>query len=446
MPGIFDRLLKKEKTSEIPIQPKFTVGAVINQRYRLDAEIGRGGMGVIYRAYDLTKNREVAFKVINPETSNSLSLEQFKREMEILSRLQHPHIVSIFETGLVNENPSLPFFVMELLAGKPLTDMGLLTYVRIVSIAKQICETLAYIHRQGFVYRDLKPGNVFIEKRGFDYFVKLVDFGLARLCDEAYLPNESSLAGTVFYLAPELIAGRPAGISSDLYALGILLYEMITGRVPFSDIDEHTIQNQHLQQHAPPPSQTRSDVPQALDAIVLRLLEKDGRDRFASAEEVNQALESVSLGRTESGNLPPVHQTGRDDEIAQVIQMLESNTLVTLLNDDEMLAVAAADKLSSRFSDGVWIVPLESAAEPGMVLPTVLSILGIGESPNRPPVISLIEHMREKNLLLLLSHCGHVLGACAQLVTTIIDVCPDVYILAISGKPLGIPVEKCLEV
>ena len=440
MPGIFDRLLKKEKTSEIPVQPKFAVGAVVNQRYRLEAEIGRGGMGIIYRAHDLTENREVAFKVINPETANALSLGQFSHEAEILSKLNHPHIVTIYHTGFVNDDPSLPYLVMELLQGKPLSDIGALTFPRIISIAEQNCETLAYIHERGFVYRDIKPNNILLEKRGFDYFIKLIDFGLARPRGEAYLPNESSLAGTVFYLAPELIAGQPADIASDLYALGILLYEMIVGRVPFSDIDEATIQLQHQQQKAPPPSQSRPDVPPELDALVLQLLEKNPQDRPESASEVLKILNAIHFEKTFQGNLPS--NIPDNAETHPIAQLIAKHSLITLADNDLPFALSAASQLADQFSDGVWLIELEKIKEPTGVLSAVYSTLGIKENPNRPPVVTLIEFLREKNLLLLLTHCGHVLGACAQLTFAITNSCPDVRILAISDKPLNQPNEK----
>lgn len=445
MPGLFDRLFKDNKTASADsTKPLITAGAVINQRYRLEAEIARGGMGIIFRAYDLTEKREVAFKVINPETANALSLGQFSRETEILSKLKHLNIVSLLETGFVNDDPTLPFLVMEFLHGKPLSDIGGLTIPRIVSIAKQICETLAYIHERGFVYRDLKPNNILLEKRGFDHSVKLVDFGLSRPLGEAYLPNESSLAGTVFYLAPELIAGQLADVRSDLYALGILLYEMIVGRVPFSDIDEAAIQLQHQQQKASPPSQSRPDVPVELDTLVSRLLEKNPQDRPASAQEVLEILNSIRFDKTAQGNLPPNISDRTDTQ--PVIQLIAEYSLVTFADDDMPLALSSASRLAGQFSEGVWVIELGQIQDPTEILPVVCSTLGVKENPNRPPVVTLIEYLREKNLLLIFSHCGHILSACTQLVTTILESCQDVRILAVSEKPLGAPAEKYLGV
>jgi len=440
MANFLSRLSHAVQKNKADSKAAFGIGTLVNQRYRLDAEIGRGGMGIVYRARDISQERDVAIKLINAEAANTLSLGQFAREAQISSQLNHPHITTVYETYM--DGPS-PYIVMQLLHGNSLADGGQFTYARIVDIAKQICDALAYIHGQGFVYRDLKPANVMLEKQGFQAFVKLLDFGLARPRGEDYLPNESSLAGTVFYLAPELINGQPADIGSDLYALGALLYEMVTGRVPFSNINEQNIFTQHLEEKVSPPSQSRSDVPSELESIILRLLEKDPKDRFASAKDVLNELVKGKLSSASSlrGNLPKVENASQE-ETAGVIQLIESNKLVTLLNDDESLAVAVGSQVIDQFSDGVWLVQLDSVQEPALVLPTVSSILGVSENLNRPPAVLLIEFLREKNLLLILSHCGHLAGACAQIVATILSACPEVRILAVSQRPLNIPEEQ----
>jgi serine/threonine protein kinase len=398
------------------------IGPLDDGRYQLEAEIGQGGMGIVYRAHDIPNNRDVAIKVINLDKVNALTRQQFLREAEITARINHPHIVAVYETGFIDTGAQelAPFIVMELVRGKRLDDMRGFTYSRILDVGKQICDALDYVHNMGFVYRDLKPGNVFIEKRGFQYFAKLADFGLARSLGQAYLPNEGNLAGSFFYLAPELIAGQPADIGSDLYALGVTLYEMITDRVPFSDFDEQTILSQHLDASVIPPSHSRDDVPPALEAIVLRLLAKNPRDRFASAQEVYLALEQIMVARESRsmrGNLPDLtsDSLGREDDIAQVKQLLEPNPLVTYLGDDERLALATGAQLANKFTDGVWWVDFESLGDPALVLETVTSDLGIHHDPHRSMTVSLIEYLREKNLLLLLIHCDHLLGACAQL-------------------------------
>lgn len=434
----FKKSFQKNASAPRPVG----VGDLIQQRYRLEEEIGRGGMGLIYRAKDIQNEREVAVKVINQATSNALTLDQFAREAEITSRLNHAHIVKVFETGSLNADN--PYIVMELVNGKTLDEIKNLTYARIIDISTQICDALEHVHERGFVYRDLKPGNIILEKKGFHYSVKLLDFGLARPRGEAYLPSESSLAGTVFYLAPELISGQPADISSDLYALGALLYELVTGRVPFSNFDEQNILSQHLEEKVSPPDQSRSDIPSDLNTIILRLLEKDPNDRFATAGEVRQALENIQLPRAEKpGNLPKTETDGMESEIENIKQLLEVGQLVTILGKSEILAVAVGAQLEKYFTDGAWLADLSTVTEPTEVLYVVAKTLGVVEIPARPLTVSLIEFLREKNLLLLIRHCNHVRGASAQLAATIIRSCPEVRILVASQNPLKIPAEIC---
>ncbi len=446
MKKLFGRLSKAPQKDEAHAQTSFGVGTKIHQRYRLDAEIGRGGMGTIYRAHDILNDRKVAVKIINAATANALSLDQFKREMEISTKLQHPHIVTTHEAGTVDtDGKSLPFLVMELVQGTSLDKAGNLTYARIIDIARQVCDALAYIHDQGFVYRDLKPSNIILEPRGFQTFVKLLDFGLARPRGESYLPNESSLAGTVFYLAPELVNGEPADVGSDLYAFGAVLYEMITGRVPFSNVDEQTILTQHLNEQVAPPSQSRADVPSALESIVMRLLAKTPQERFGSAQEVGFALERISIAKTAAaiGNLPDAIPAAPQEPVTELIGLLTKSRLVTLLSNDETLVLAAASQTKDIFSDGIWLIQLTSIHDPARVMPTVMEVLNVSEIPNRPPVIALIEFLREKHLLLLLSHCGHLTGACVQLIKTILPACPEVRIVAVSTQALNLPEEIC---
>ena len=426
------------------------VGMLINGRFRLEAEIGRGGLGIVYRAHDLSSDQHAAVKVINLDTANALTRGQFLQEADIHSRLHHPHIVAVYETGMIEVGAQelAPYIVMEWIQGKSLETIPRLTYARILEIGKQICDALEYIHQQGFVYRDLKPGNVLIETRGFQYFVKLMDFGLARPRGIPYLPNESSLAGSFFYLAPELIAGQPADIPSDLYALGVSLYEMITGHVPFSDFDEQTVLSQHREESVLLPSHSREDVPSALEAIVLRLLAKNPQDRFATAQEVREALDQVVVRDERHGNLPSVstETAGREQDISRVRQLMESAPLVTILGEGETLALTVAVQLADQFRDGAWRADLELTEEPSLVLKHVASILGVDPGQERPLTVLLIEHLHEKNLLLILDHCDHVLGACVQLVETILSTCSDVRILVTSHQPLNVSNEKCYRV
>ncbi len=448
------RFLQKNKpdSGQLPAGARamFGIGSLVNNRYRLDAEIGRGGMGIVYRAHDLTTDRDVAIKVINLDQANALTRQQFSREAEITRQLSHPHIVNVYETGVVDSGGRelSPYIAMELVQGCGLDSMRGLTYARIIDLGKQICQALDYAHAQGFVHRDLKPGNVLVEKNGFEYCAKLVDFGLARSRGADNLPAESNTAGTIYYLAPEVIAGQPADVSSDLYALGAMLYELITGRVPFSDfIDDQAILSQHLTEAVAPPSHSRSDVPPALERIVLRLLEKDPAKRFATAREVYQALEQISLSAGSDlarGNLPAISNDLAFDEheVAQLQALLAANSLVTLPADAGTFALFAGARLGKYFPDGIWWVDLRLVNAPALVLPAVVGVLGLQLDPNRPQAVALIENLHQKHLLLLFDHCGHVREACAQCIETILRTCPEVRILATSDQPLNLPAEK----
>jgi len=429
------------------------VGAVLEQRYRLEEEIGRGGMGIVYRAQDLATAREVAVKVINLNEAIPGAREKFLREARITLQLKHPNIVAVHSMGAVDTGtgePS-PFIVMELVRGKNLEQLRDLTIAQVIDLGKQICDALEYAHAQGFVHRDLKPENILIEPKGFGYAAKLADFGLARPSEISGSMGER-IEGTVYYLAPEVIAGQPADVAADLYALGAMLYQMVTGRVPFSDFDAQTILTQHSEERVIPPSESRDGVPPALEAIILRLLAKNPRDRFASAREVGEALDAIAgkAERNDASQQLPVNSidVSDQDQVAHVKQLLESNRLVTLLGEGSgktLLALATGAKLIEEFSDGIWLIELGAVQDPAAVPMRVAAVLGVKESPDRTLIRSLMEYLGEKELLFILDRCDHLLGACAQFTETILQTCPQVRILATSRLPLNIATEECFQ-
>lgn len=444
----------------VPARPAGTtigVGALIEGRYRLDAELGRGGMGIVYRAYDISSDRQAAVKIMLAGRATVPAREQFLREAQITAKLDHPHIVAVYGTGMVDtgSRAPIPFIAMEYVNGQSLSDLRGLTINQVVDLGRQICDALEYAHGQGLVHRDLKPQNVLVEKRGLHYFAKLADFGLARPRVGSDSPAEGAVAGTIYYLAPEVIAGQPADVAADLYAFGVMLYEMVTGRVPFSDYDEESVLSQHLNESVVPPSQSRRDVPPALESIILRLLAKDPKGRFDSARDVCHALEQISMSPSSIGrntNLPKdlADLAARADETAKIIHLLESSRLVTLLGDPgsarSQVALACGAKLTDQFSDGVWVVELERCLDLAAVPQTVADVLGVRADPGRALTVSLMEYMREKNLLLILDHCDHLMGACAQLAGTILQTCPAVYLIVSSSQPLGISGEATCRV
>jgi tetratricopeptide (TPR) repeat protein len=263
------------------------IGVLFNERYRIDQELGHGGMGVIYRAYDTLLDRQVAIKVVGEAGQSNLSSEtreRLLREAKAAARLNHPNIVAIYDAGQMD---GVPYIVMELIKGHSLYSLKPTSIDVIVSIARQICAALAHAHANGIIHRDLKPENVIVSDDGV---VKLTDFGLARSISSR-LSGEGLVVGTVLYLPPEAALGNPMDGRSDLYSLGVLLYEMTTGKLPFTESDPLTVISQHIYAPVIPPHTLRSDIPPALDSLILQLMKKNPDERPASAEEVRHRLE-----------------------------------------------------------------------------------------------------------------------------------------------------------
>ena len=260
------------------------VGDVLRGRYRLDSFIGRGGMGIVYRATDLELMREVAIKVISEATSSD-SRDRFIREARAAAALNHPNIISVYDVG---ESHGTPFFVMELVQGPSLSNAPPSDLPRIVDIGMQICTALEHAHANKIVHRDLKPDNVLLS--GGSQSIKLADLGLALPGDGTRISQAGLVLGTPSYMAPEQALGKPVDARADLYALGVLLYELTTGRLPFTGSDPLAVVSQHV--HAPvvPPRVLNPTLPKALESVILRLLEKNPSARFATATETAAAL------------------------------------------------------------------------------------------------------------------------------------------------------------
>lgn len=272
---------------------------LLGGRYRLESTLGRGGMGVVYVASDLTMHRQVAVKVVRGEDGEPLddeTVSRFLREAKNTSRVHHENIVEVFDLGASGAGEL--FFVMELLEGESLSARlrrdGRLDPVLAVHVARQICAALHVAHVNGIVHRDLKPANVMLVPRGHDpNFVKVLDFGVAKsnAADQATkLTGTGMLVGTIEYMAPEQITARNIDGRADMYALGVVLYKMLTGRNPFKDAGVPYLINAHLNLVPPPPSTEVPSLPRALDEVVLRALAKNPNERYRSMEEMSVAL------------------------------------------------------------------------------------------------------------------------------------------------------------
>ena len=284
-------MLDSQQTRILPDDLRATAapapGTILRERYRLDSELGRGGMGTVFRATDLELRREVAVKILSATSQTSDGRERLVREARAAAALNHPHIVTIHDVG---EASGFPFLVMELVQGPRLSQARPADLARVVTIAVQICDALEHAHTNNIVHRDLKPDNVLFSGSGESSAVKLADLGLALPAYDARISRAGVIVGTASYMAPEQALGHTIDGRADLYALGVLLYELTTGRLPFTGDDPLTIVSQHV--HAPvvPPRVLRSDLPHALERIIVRLLAKDPAQRFSSAAETRTAL------------------------------------------------------------------------------------------------------------------------------------------------------------
>jgi tetratricopeptide (TPR) repeat protein len=283
------------------------IDSVLNDRYRLGEELGRGGMGTVYRAHDTVLDRDVAVKLLSQSGLGTEGRERMLREAQAIAKLNHPNIVQVFDAGQLEGST---FIVMELVEGQSLHDSPPKDFPGIVTVARQICAALEHAHSHGIIHRDLKPENVLLAPDGA---AKLMDFGLARSV-ASRLTSEGKITGTVFYLAPELALGQEFDGRADLYSLGVMLYELTTGELPFSTGDPLTLISQHIHASAVPPRSRNAEIPPLLEQLVMQLLSKNPADRPASAAAVGRILESASL-------LDPAAETDRElSLIARIVR------------------------------------------------------------------------------------------------------------------------------
>ena len=270
------------------------IGTLFDGRYRVIRKLGAGGMANVYLAEDQELGRRVAIKILNERhAGDEQFVERFRREAKNAAALSHPNIVSIYDRG---EAEGTYYIAMEFLDGRSLKELivqrGPAPVTVAVEYARQILSALRFAHRHGIVHRDIKPHNVLVDAEGR---VKVTDFGIAR-AGASQMTEAGSIVGTAQYLSPEQARGTDVDQRSDLYSLGIVLYELLTGTLPFNGDTPVEIAMKHLSTIPEPPSAKRPDVPRELDLIVTRALAKDPADRYQSAEEMDADLERFLRG------------------------------------------------------------------------------------------------------------------------------------------------------
>lgn len=277
------------------------IGKTLNDRYQLTERVGIGGMAEVYRAHDAVLDRVVAVKVMLPQYAADQTFQQrFRQEAASAAKLQSPYIVSIYDWGLDADGETY-YIVMEFLKGTDLKtaikERGAINQRKAAEIGSQVAQALQVAHDGGIIHRDVKPQNIMIQPDGN---IKVMDFGIARAGD-AGLSQTATVLGTAHYISPEQAQGKELTGLSDVYSLGIVLYEATTGRLPFEGNDSVSVAVKQVNEMPPLPRSINPDIDPVLEAIIMKAIAKDPADRFASAQEMRQALNDYLAGRPVSG-------------------------------------------------------------------------------------------------------------------------------------------------
>ncbi|HHW94639.1 MAG TPA: Stk1 family PASTA domain-containing Ser/Thr kinase [Mogibacterium sp.] len=274
---------------------------LLSGRYELLEKIGDGGMAVVYKGKDKLLNRFIAVKILRPEfTKDATFVENFKRESQAAAGLTHPNIVGVYDVG---REGNINYIVMELIEGCNLSEIiaeeAPMDYRRVIDISKQVASALRVAHKNKIIHRDVKPHNIMITNDGV---VKLADFGIARAVNDATLSTGSKIIGSVHYFSPEQARGNYVDERSDIYSLGIVMYEMLTGKVPFDGENPVTVALKHINEEISPPSELVEGIPPALERAVMKATSKYQTNRYTSADELIEELDNIDFVTKVVGN------------------------------------------------------------------------------------------------------------------------------------------------
>ena len=292
-------------------------GTLFAGRYQIIEPLGRGGMGRVYRALDTKANEEVAIKLIRPDVAeDKRTLERFVNEIKLAHKVSHRNIGKMYHLG---EDQGLHFITMEYVPGEDLKSFirrsRRLDIATTVTIAKQVCSGLSEAHDAGIVHRDLKPSNIMIDREGN---ARILDFGIARAVGAQGVTAEGSVIGTPEYMSPEQVEGKEADRRADLYALGVIMFEMVTGRLPFAADTPFVVAFKQQSERPTPPEELNPQTPPQLSAIILRCLEKDREKRYQTTEDLCRDLGQPTRGPRRDrpdGKHQEIEQKGRIHEL-----------------------------------------------------------------------------------------------------------------------------------
>ncbi|MFB7812920.1 Stk1 family PASTA domain-containing Ser/Thr kinase [Paenibacillus chitinolyticus] len=311
------------------------IGTKLGGRYEILERIGGGGMALVYKGLDILLHRKVAVKMLRQQYVNDEEfIRRFRREAQAAASLSHPNVVSIYDVG---QEGDLHYIVMEYIEGKTLNEIikerAPLPVEEAVHYAAQICDALEHAHHNGIIHRDIKPHNILIGKNGR---VKVTDFGIARAATSSTITQTGSVVGSVHYFSPEHAKGTNTGEKSDLYSLGIVMYQMLTGELPFHGESPISVALKHLQEDAEDPRRINPMIPQSLENIILKAVRKKPDERYQSARAMMEDLETCL--QPERRNEPKIsfhHDDHDDDENTLVLPAIRPNQQVQIFDDED---------------------------------------------------------------------------------------------------------------
>jgi serine/threonine protein kinase len=339
-------------TIEMMTSDTLPKGTILSDRYRIDAFLAEGGMALVYRAHDLRLERDVALKIVKDDFANSPDYQAaFINEAKLAAKVNHPNLVNVFDQGVDGD---FDYLVMELVEGKTLreilTKFGKIESNRALDVIAAVLAGLSALHRAGIIHRDVKPENIILANDGR---IKVTDFGLARPASMAQ-SAAAPLLGTVAYISPEALRGQSVDARSDLYAVGIVLFELLTGEQPFNAEDSRAVARMHLQERVPAPSSLNPAVSTEVDALVLKSTSQSADARFDSASSM---LAEVKRAVSHGGD------SNQTRVISNETELIDNRT--ELISAGDLDELDAEPKRERRFRNWLVLDPLGSPARAG---------------------------------------------------------------------------------